>query len=98
MASVSLLVVCSWTLESEEERLAPPNLADDLLLDRRRNRGVVRELHRRRAAPLRHRSEVGHIAEHRRERDLGVDDLRVPALAHAEDAPAAGVQVADDIA
>ena len=38
------------------------------------------------------------VAEHRRERHLGVDDLRVAALAHAEDPAAARVEVADDVA
>src|SRR3989442_8312754 len=40
-----------------------------------RSFGVVLELHRVRGTALRHRAQRGRVAEHLRQRDLGLDDL-----------------------
>src|SRR5437762_13042099 len=78
--------------------LSPANLCNDLLLDLGRHGHVTGELHGVRCATLRAAAKVGGVSEHRGERHLGVDDLRVAALGHAEDPAAARVQVADDVA
>src|SRR5689334_6390669 len=50
-----------------------------------RDRLVVRELHRVGCAALGGRAEVGRVAEHLRQRHLGLHDLRVAAHLHALD-------------
>src|SRR5580698_9024438 len=94
----SLPMIESLSFESVDRVPSVPlHLRDDLFLDRRRDRRVVRELHGGRPASLGHRAQVSDVTEHRRERYLGVDDLRVAALGHAENAPATRVEVADDV-
>src|SRR5262249_13961691 len=50
--------------------------SDDRLGDRRRHFLVAVELHAERGAALRHRAQVGRIAEHLRERNARADRLR----------------------
>src|SRR5688572_33306616 len=71
-------------------------LGDDFGLQVRGYRTVLEELHRERALPLRHRSQVGRVAERFGERDFG-NDLRgfADGLGGGHDA-AAGRDVADD--
>src|SRR3984957_7106741 len=95
----SLPMIESLSFESVDLVASVPlHLRDDLFLDGRGDRRVVGELHRGRTASLGHRAQVSHVSEHGRQGDLGVDDLRVAALGHAEDAPAPRVEIADDVA
>src|SRR5437764_7636592 len=54
-------------------RLGPRALLGDLARDRRRHFLVPVELHGEIGAPLRHRPQVGGIAEHLAQRDAGLD-------------------------
>src|SRR5215213_11908935 len=71
---------------------------DDLARDRLRHVLVAIELHGERGPALRRRAQVGCITEHGCERDAGLDGLRVAARLDALDAPAARVEVAEDVA
>src|SRR4051794_37156119 len=71
---------------------------DDLLRDVGRNLVVALELHRVRRAPLRVRAQVGRVAEHLAERDVGADRQGVAAALLALQAPAPAAEVADDVA
>src|SRR5512134_1422917 len=67
------------TVSCSESRTLPRGggalgLADDRLGDAVRHLGVVAELHRVRGAALRLGAQVGRVAEHLRERNLGGDD------------------------
>src|SRR3972149_60704 len=59
---------------------------------------VAVELHGERRATLGLRPEVGRVAEHRRERDVSANRLRVPARLQAFDPAAARAQGAHDVA
>src|SRR5436190_21059568 len=82
---------------------APGFLLDLGLLDEfggqvARDLGVVAEFHRGRCATLGHAPQIGHVAEHLRERDERPDDLRRSARLHPLDLAAAAVDVADHVA
>src|SRR3954469_15631697 len=79
------------------DRLAGAVL-DDLLGDVGRDLVVALELHRVRRAPLRVGAQVGRVAEHLAERDVGADRQRVAAPLLALEAPAPAAEVADDVA
>src|SRR5439155_17276297 len=66
--------------------------------DRRGYLFVVVELHGEGGAPLAHRAQVRHVAEHVGERHHGVDDIGIATPVLAVDVPAPGVEVADDVA
>src|SRR5215831_9925330 len=70
---------------------------DDLGRDRLRHFLVPVELHGERGAPLRHRAQVGRVAEHLRERDARLDRLPGPGRLEVLDAAAAAVQVAHHV-
>src|SRR3954467_14455750 len=65
---------------------------DDLGCDRLRDVFVVTEIHVERRAALRHRTNVGRLAEQLRKRDDRFDDLRVAEGAHRLDSAATPVQ------
>src|SRR4051794_15048817 len=71
---------------------------DDLLGDVRRDLVVALELHRVGRTPLRIGPQVGGVAEHLAERDVGADRQRVAAPLLALQAPAPAAEVADDVA
>src|SRR6187401_846778 len=71
---------------------------DNLACDRLRDVLVAIELHGERCPALRRRSQVGCVAEHGGQRNVGVDRLRVAARLDALDAPAARVEVAENVA
>src|SRR5918997_1061561 len=73
-------------------------LRDDLLGDVLRELGVRVEHHGVARPPLGAAAQVAHVAEHLRQRHQGPDDAGAGALLHRLDGPAAGVQVADDVA
>src|SRR3954465_7985878 len=56
------------------------------------------ELHREVGAPLRHRTQVGGVAEHLAQRHECLDDLSVADGRHVLDAPAAGVEIPHHVA
>src|SRR5215213_8404157 len=73
------------------------HLRYDLFGDVARCRVVALEVHGRGRAPLRHGAQVGRVAEHLRERDVGRDDLRAARTRlHLLYLHAAAVQVAVD--
>src|SRR5215213_1753416 len=73
------------------------HLRYDLFGDVARCRVVALEVHGRGRAPLRHGAQVGRVAEHLRERDVGRDDLRAARTRlHLLYLPAAAVKVAVD--
>src|SRR5260370_15795014 len=59
------------------------DLRDDLFLDRRRHRRIVRKLHCGCSASLGHRSQVGNVAEHRCQWHFSVDCLLGRAPRHS---------------
>src|SRR3954464_854352 len=71
---------------------------DQLGGNRLRNFFVTVELHRELGATLRHRAQVGRVAEHLRERDDGLDHLRVADGLEVLDAAAPRVEVAHHVA
>src|SRR5881409_3333645 len=71
---------------------------DDLARDRLRDFLVAIELHGERGPPLRRRTQVRGVAEHRGERDLGPDRLRIASWLEALDAAATGVEIAHHVA
>src|SRR3954471_20569006 len=71
---------------------------DDLLRDVGRDLVVALELHRVGGTALRVGAQVGRVAEHLAERDVGRDRERVAAPLLALEAPAAPAEVADDVA
>src|SRR3954466_8810302 len=73
-------------------------LGDDLLGHVGRDLRVAVEDHRVAGPPLGAAAQVAHVAEHLRQRDQGPDDAGAGALLHRLDEPAAGVEVADDVA
>src|SRR6201747_797279 len=73
-------------------------MLDDLLGDVRRDLVVAVELHRVARAALRVGPQVGRVAEHLAERDVGGDGQRVAAPVLALDPSAAPAEVADDLA
>src|SRR4051794_3170668 len=73
-------------------------MLDDLLGDVRRDLVVALELHGVRRAPLGVGAQVGRVAEHLAERDVGADRQRVAAPLLALQAPAPAAEVADDVA
>src|SRR3954469_12259000 len=73
-------------------------LGDDLLGHVGRDLGVAVEDHRVARPSLGAAAQVTHVAEHLRQRHQGPDDAGAGALVHRLDGPAAGVQVADDVA
>src|SRR4051794_36562011 len=79
-------------------RLLAGGLGDDLLGLVLRNLRVAVEDHRVAGPPLGAAAQVAHVAEHLRQRDQGPDDAGAGALLHRLDEPAAGVEVADDVA
>src|SRR5438093_209300 len=72
------------------------HLGHDFFGDRRRDLFVAGELHGVGRPPLGHRAHLGRVAEHRRQRHVGADDLRGPARLHGDDAAPSAVEVADD--
>src|SRR4051812_9530285 len=73
-------------------------LLDQRLRHRIWGRFVMRKLHRVRRPSLSPRTEVGGIAEHHREGNLGVDYLCVSSLGGADDLSAPGGQIAHHVA
>src|SRR4029079_14186555 len=73
-------------------------LLGDLGGDVARRLFVPVELHGEVGAPLRHRPEVGGVAEHLAQRHECLDDLSVADGRHVLDAAAAGVEIAHDVA
>src|SRR3954454_23507058 len=73
-------------------------LLGDLGGDRARDFFIPIELHREICAALRHRAQIGGIAEHLRQRDARLDDLGVADGLHVLDAPPTAVEVAHDVA
>src|SRR3954470_13203196 len=71
---------------------------DDLLRDVGRDLVVALELHRVGRPALRVGAQVGRVAEHLAQRDVGGDRERVAAPLLAFEAPAAPAEVADDVA
>src|SRR3954470_6447352 len=71
---------------------------DDLLRDVGRDLVVALELHRVGGTALRVGAQVGRVAEHLAERDVGADRQRVAAPLLALQAPAPAAEVADDVA
>src|SRR3954470_10331010 len=86
-----------FTVLSRGNRLARAVL-DDLLGDVGRHLVVALELHRVGGATLRVGAQVGRVAEHLAERDVGADRQRVAAPLLALQAPAPAAEVADDVA
>src|ERR1700733_8813917 len=82
--SFAMTVSPRFSERSSEYLLGALHLRDDLFLDRGGDGGVMREVQRGGGAALCHRPQVRDVAEHRRERNLGVDHLRVSALTHPE--------------
>src|SRR5919198_4423249 len=84
----------SWPLSL----LLAAHAGDDLLRDALGHLGVVAEVHGRSGPALRHRAQVGGVAEHLRERDVGPDHLCVAARLELLDAAAAAREVAHHVA
>src|ERR1700721_549202 len=70
-------------------------LSDDLLRHVRRNFGVAVEHHGVVRPALSLRPQVADVAEHLRQRHMGLDHARTAAFLHGLDLATAGVQVAD---
>src|ERR1700755_1245311 len=104
--SASTVWAAAPTSAREAARLVTLNLLRDALHLRYHlfgdvaRRGVVAlEVHGRGGSALRHRAQVGRVAEHLRERDVGRDDLRAARTRlHLLYLPAAPVKVAVDAA
>src|SRR5207244_1431117 len=73
-------------------------LGRDFLSHVARNLVVLRELHRVAGATLRHRAQVGRVAEHALERDQRAHDLVRVARLDADDLAASGAEVAHHVA
>src|ERR671910_1429915 len=78
--------------------LLASDAGDDLLGDGLGHLLVRVELHGVRRSALGARAEVGSVAEHLRQRHLGTDDVRVPALLHPLDPSSPRRQVAEHVA
>src|SRR5690606_5296833 len=67
-------------------------LLDQILLDLRRHLVVVGELHRELGLALGGRAQLGRVAEHLRERDVGIDHAAAVVGLGADDGSAAADQ------
>src|SRR6185436_2293768 len=96
-AAIKVAVACLIPLSGLALDLAAalrPGGGDDLVLQVARYLVVVGHLHVVGAAGARHRGQLGVVAEHLRQRHLGLDDLHAAALLHALRAPAPAGEVA----
>src|SRR6266851_2031817 len=81
-----------------KRRILPLHLGDDLV-DQALGQGlVVVELHRVAGTTLGHAAQLGGVAEHVGQRDVGVDHLGGAAPLHAEDGPATPTEVTHHVA
>src|SRR3546814_20248758 len=79
-------------------RLLAADAGDDLFLDRSGGLLVAVELHGVGGSTLSARAQLGRVAEHLRQRDVGADDLAAATLVHAPDPAPTCVEVADAVA
>src|SRR3546814_14508169 len=76
-------------------RLLAADAGDDLFLDRSGGLLVAVELHGVGSSTLSARDQLGRVAEHLRQRDVGPADLAAATLLHTHDPAAALVDVAE---
>ena len=98
LRAFELLLGHGWLLVSSCVSYLPAAGLDDLGGDRLRNFLVPVELHVELGPALRHRTQLGRVAEHLRQRHERLDDLRVADRVHGLDAAAAAVEVTHDVA